>query len=142
MLAFAYLLLQALLGETKDTATLAPLLGDSAPRYPVDDDARRLVLFTRWRYAHEVPPVVDPPYGEAAHHLVAGGYLVFDNVAELGEGGVILGHRPLVTFAIRVLVGKQAAVHEVFSQDLMQCVQVTFALRLEETPHQSHILFR
>src|SRR5829696_3322451 len=101
MLALAYLLLQALLGQPQDSAPLTPLLGDLAPSYPVDDDARRLVLLTGRRYAHKVPPVVNSPYSQTAHHLVAGCYLIFDDVAELGEGGVILGHRPLVTLAIR-----------------------------------------
>src|SRR5829696_2653795 len=142
VLTLAYLLLQALLGQPEDSGPLAPLLGDLATHYPMDDDARRLVLLTGRRYAHEFPSVVHTPYGEAAHNLVVCRYLVFDDVAELGEGGVILGYRPLVTLAVRILARKQAAVDEVFGQYSIKRVQIPFALRLEETPYQSQIFFR
>src|SRR5215217_3418051 len=123
-LTLAYLFLQALLGQPQDSAPLAPLLGDLATHYPMDDDARRLVLLTGRRYAHEFPSVVHTPYGEAAHNLVVCRYLVFDDVAELGEGGVILGYRPLVTLAVRILARKQAAVDEVFGQYPIKRVQI------------------
>src|SRR5215210_8601797 len=139
LLALANLLLQALLGQPQDPTPLAPLLDDLAPCYPMNDDARRLILLTSRCYAHEFSPIVDAPYGEPAHYPVVRRHLILDDVAQLGEGPMVLGHRPLVAFAIRILTGKQAAVDEVICQYLIQGVQIPLALRLEEAPHQSHI---
>jgi hypothetical protein len=58
----------------------------------MDDDTRRLILLASGRYAHKFPSIVDAPYGDAAHHLVISCYLVLNDVAEVGEGGVILGY--------------------------------------------------
>ena len=62
---------------------------------------------------------MDAARSEAGHHLVALGYLVMDDEAEVGEGGVICGDRPLVTLAIGLLTEKQTMIDEVGGEQLV-----------------------
>ncbi|HEX5974583.1 MAG TPA: hypothetical protein VFY57_05415, partial [Rubrobacteraceae bacterium] len=59
------------------------------------------------------PSIMDKVNGDAAYHLISVGQLVFDDIAEVGEGGKVLGDISLVGLAIRLLARGQATVDEV-----------------------------
>src|ERR671911_860095 len=89
-LPLAHLLLQALLRKLCQTAPLAPLLGDLASHYAVDEDKQRFELFASGHQAHPLASVMDSACGEGSHHLVPFGQLLLDDVAGVGGGSRIL----------------------------------------------------
>src|SRR5215210_278193 len=64
--------------------------------------------------------VVDGAHCKATYHNVAVGCLELDDVADVGEGGVLLGGTLYITLAARDLAGKQAVIDEVGSHHLLQ----------------------
>jgi len=57
-LALAYFFLEALLRQLCEAASLAPLLGDFAPRYAVDDDGCEDHLCSGRHHARKLPSIV------------------------------------------------------------------------------------
>jgi hypothetical protein len=62
---------------------------------------------------------VDAAPGDAGHDLVTFGYLVFDDAANLREGGDLLGDLLLVALAARFLSGKRAMIDEVRGEQFL-----------------------
>ena len=77
--------------QFRDARSYPPLLGDLAPVDALDDDSHIARLPAGGRHAHNLPLIVGAAYTEAGHHLVCSGYLVFDEEADIGEGGEVLG---------------------------------------------------
>src|SRR5215210_3120695 len=90
-LPLAHLLLEALLRMLCQTAPLAPLIGDLASHYAVDEDKQRIELLAGGHQAHPLSSVMDSACGEGGHHLVAFGQLLLDDIAGMGVGSMILG---------------------------------------------------
>jgi hypothetical protein len=84
--------------------------------------------------------VVGKPRAEAGDHLVALGQLLFDDVADVGVGGMILSHCLQVTVAVGLMTGQHAVVDVVGGQHLPQRVQVTLGMRFQEAPNQGFVL--
>jgi hypothetical protein len=57
-LALAHFLLEALLRQVCKGASLAPLLGDLAAGYAVDDDGREYCLLSGGHHARKLPSIV------------------------------------------------------------------------------------
>ena len=79
----------------------------------MDKDGHVGVLPASRRNAHKLPSIVGSAHDQAAHHLVARGYLVLDEYAGVGDGGRVLGDRPFFAFAAGLLAGKQFSVADV-----------------------------
>src|SRR5215211_7049553 len=89
-LPLAHLLLQALLRKLCQTAPLAPLIGDLASHYAVDEHKQRFELPASGHKAHPLPSVMDRACDEGSHHLVPFGQLLLDDIAGVGVGGMKL----------------------------------------------------
>src|SRR5215213_9303632 len=140
-LTLTYLLLQTLSPQFCAHRSHAPLLGDLALHYAVDDDSPVGQLPAGRSNTHELPQVVGCVHDEAGNHLVVAGYLVLDDQAALGEGGLISRDPPQVILAIGFLTRKQSImVDEVRVQHLVHCVQVPVDSCLHETAGQCHVL--
>jgi hypothetical protein len=83
------------------------------PHYAVDGDGHVGHLPPCRRNAHKLPSIVGGVHGEAAHHLVARGYLILDEYPDVRNSGCELGKRPSGAFAAGLLVGKQFGVADV-----------------------------
>src|SRR5215208_732893 len=142
-LTLTYLLLQTLSPQFCAHRSHAPLLGDLALHYAMDDDGPVGQLPAGWRNAHELPPIVDRVHDEAGHHLVGPCYLVLDDQGARGEGGMKGSDPPQVILSIGFLAGNQfVVVDEVRGQHLVHCGQVPLDYsRLHETAGQRHVLF-
>ena len=69
---------------------------------------------------YELPSIMSDVHDEAAHHLVARGYLVLEVNAAVGEGSIELGDRPFFALAAGRLAGNQFSVgDEVGSEHLI-----------------------
>src|SRR5215217_7355256 len=140
-LTLTYLLLQTHSPQFCAHRSRAPLFGDLALHYAVDDDGPVGQLLAGRGNTHELPSIVGGVHDEAGHHLVVPCYLVLDDQAALGEGGLISSDPSQVILAIGFLTGKQSImVDEVGSQHLVHCVQGTADSCLHETAGQCHVL--
>src|SRR5215218_3337089 len=140
-LTLTYLLLQTHSPQFCAHRSHAPLLGDLALHYAVDDDGPVGQLPAGGSYAHKLPSIVDCVHEEAGNHLVVPGYLVLDDQAALGEGGLISRDPPQVILAIGFLAGKQSImVDEVGSQHLVRSLQVPLDPCFPEAADQSLVL--
>src|SRR5215213_2110312 len=121
-LPLAHLLLQTLLGQLCETAALAPLLGDLASHYAVDEDKQRFELLAGGHQTHPLASVMGGAYGEGSHHLLPFGQLLLDDVAGVGVGSMKLGECPQVALAAGPLAWYQVVVDEVGSKHLLHSV--------------------
>src|SRR5215210_5372059 len=119
-LALDPLLLQTLLRQLCETAALAPLLGDLASHYTVDENKQRFELLAGGDQTHPLASVMGGAYGEGSHHLLPFGQLLLDDVAGVGVGGMILGECPQVTLTAGLLARHQVVVDEVGGKHLIQ----------------------
>src|SRR5215213_7116243 len=78
--------------QFRDARSDPPLLGDLTPLYALDDDGHVAHLPAGGRHTHNLPLIVGAAHTEAGNHLVSPGYLVFDEEADIGEGGEVLGN--------------------------------------------------
>jgi hypothetical protein len=91
----------------------------------VDEDNQRFELFAGGHETHPLPSVMGGAYGKGSHHLVSFGYLLLDDVAAVGVGGMIFGDLlqvALADLAGGLLAGKQVVIDEVGGQHLLQGV--------------------
>src|SRR5215207_5763387 len=124
-LTLTYLLLQTLSPQFCAHRSRAPLFGDLALHYAVDDDGPVGQLPTGRRNAHKLPSVVDGVHDEARNHLVAPSYLVLDDQPARGEGGMKSSDPPQVILAIGFLARNQfIVVDKIWSQHLVYGGQV------------------
>ena len=86
--------------QLRDARSYAPLLGDLAPLYALDDDGHVAHFPAGGCDTHNLPSIMGAAHGEAGHDLIPSGYLVFDKEADVREGGKVLGDRALIRFAI------------------------------------------
>src|SRR5215210_1432925 len=121
-LTLAHLLLETPLRQLCEAAPLAPLLGDLACHYAVDEEKQRLELLADRHQSLPLSSVMGRPYGEDGHHLVPRGHLLLDNVAGVRKGGMKLGERLQVASEVWLLARKQIVVDEVGGQHLLQGV--------------------
>jgi hypothetical protein len=77
--------------------------------------------------------------GVRGNDLVAFGYLLIYGDVGVREGSLHLGNRPLEGLTIRLLAGQQAKVDEVWRQQFIDHVEVTFVQLLYETADQGLI---
>src|SRR5215208_4121710 len=116
------LLLQTLLGQLCEAAPLAPLLGDLASHYTVDENKQRFELLAGGDQTHPLASVMDRAYGEGSHHLFPFGQLLLDDIAGVGVASMKLGECPQVALAAGPLAGYQVVVDEVGSKHLLHGV--------------------
>src|SRR5215211_2087451 len=90
-LPLAHLLLQTLLRQLCETAPLAPLIGDLASHYAVDEHKQRFELPAGGHKAHPLTSVMGGACGEGSHHLVPFGQLLLDDIAGVGVSSMKLG---------------------------------------------------
>src|SRR5215203_4548513 len=64
------------------------------------------------RAVQKLPSIVGAPPADAAYHLLACGYLVLYDEANVGEGADRVGNLELVAFAVGLLAGKPVRVAE------------------------------
>src|SRR5215212_2632865 len=131
--------------QLRDARSHAPLLGDLAPLYALDDDGHVAPFPAGGRDTHNLLSIMGAAYGEAGHDLVPSGYLVFDKEADVGEGDRVLGDRALIGFAVgqvRALARKQLGVDdEIGGQNLIYRIEVRLSACLEQTADQCQVLF-
>src|SRR5215208_31288 len=140
-LTLTYLLLQTHSPQFCAHRSHAPLFGDLALHHAVDDDGPVGQLPAGRGSTHKLPQVVGGVHDEAGHHLLVPSYLVLDDQAPFGEGGLIGRDPPQVILAIGILTGKQSImVDEVGSYHLVHCDQVPVDSCLQETAGQCHVL--
>src|ERR671912_213504 len=156
-LALHPLLLQTLLHQCLADRSRAPLLGDLAPLYAVDEDGIVGCHSAGRRHAQKLLSIVGGAPADAAHHLVCFGYLLLEHEAGVGKGGMILEGRPLETFTVELLGGKHphgcasgarslgrglvSVAEEVGSKHLVQRVHVQLTSCLEQTAYQGLVVF-
>src|SRR5215210_8220736 len=98
-LPLTHLLLQTLLRQLCQTAPLAPLIGDLASHYAVDEHKQRFELLAGGHQAHPLASVMGRAYGEGSYHLVPFGQLLLDVIVGVGVGSMKLGECPQVDLA-------------------------------------------
>src|SRR5829696_6607274 len=92
-------------------------------------------------YAHNLVSIVGGAPPDAAYDLVACGYLLLDDEADVGQGAARFGNLAFVVFASGLLAGKQTVADELGSHHLFDGVEVRLGTCLHKTADQSLVLF-